>query len=434
MAINFLPPALTIVNFEQQEKRAFEFFLHRAAPVLSGTLDSEFWRLLVPQLSQNEPVIRNAVLAISCLYEYPQNSPYPIEPDTVPREVNPHHRQALKWYNKAIAQLNHCLQEQQDSSLALLSCLLFVCIEIQQDNISNALTLLEKGFKMLSSINRTSMVGASVAPFFERYAVLASTFGTSDWFRRPNDQPVDLSFSLVQEARSALYKLMERGHAFIRLAGMRIVEQGGTEDLRPLQQDLSDQLFEWHIRFMGLRCTPSVASQLLMYYEVSVIWLSTRFDSQTEFDKYNTWFENVVHHAATILAEPQPPITFEMGVIPPLYFVATKCRDPLIRRKALSLLRKAPNRESLWSGPDSVRVVEKVIALEEETNGRFVEFPPGRPVTHAVDPQKRTRHLEVVQDSEVNGIPQIAIKAERYFDNLHGERELREEVLRLREA
>jgi hypothetical protein len=64
-----------------------------------------------------------------------------------------------------------------------------------------------------------------------------------------------------------------------------------------------------------------------------------------------------------------------MGVIPPLYFIAIKCRHPTIRRRALSLLKKASLRESPWRAVPTARVIEKIIVLEEESHGCFVEFP-----------------------------------------------------------
>lgn len=164
---------------------------------------------------------------------------------------------------------------------------------------------------------------------------------------------IDLAFSTLREARATLYMLMERGHAFIRMAGMRIKDHGTIEDLIPLRDNLLSKLMDWHSIFSQLDCNTSgleigASSNLLMYYNVAIIWLSTYLSNvQIAFDHYNDRFENIVHYADTIitLGCTQPSFTFEVGVIPPIYFVATKCRDPAIRRRALSLLQKAPQRE-----------------------------------------------------------------------------------------
>jgi hypothetical protein len=154
--------------------------------------------------------------------------------------------------------------------------------------------------------------------------------------------------------------------------------------------------------------------------------------AQTAFDQHKGRFEDVVHHADIILtlSGTRPSFTFEMGVIPPLYFVATKCRDPTIRRRALSLLKKALERESSWRASHAARALEQIIALEEENRGRFVEFPPIEPVVW-VNESKRVRRLEVFQEDGPDDKPQIRIKTARHFENLHGERKAEQDVVGL---
>ena len=427
-------------GFDNREERAFAFFLQKAAPVLSGALDSSFWARLVPQLGQSEPVIWNAVLAIGSLYEHPRISPYPIECVGVSPVMDRHHHRALKWYNKAIAGFKiHIQQNPDDSSLALLSCLLFICIEFQQDNYSNALALLEQGFKLLSTTSPAEMANSNshirdvVAPFFARLAVLASTFGTSDWYSRCNNAVFEstLAFTTLQGARSVLSTLMEYGHGFVRRAGMRIVNRMGTDDLVPLRDDLLSKLMDWRSMFSRLDCKTSsletcASSNLLMHHDVFFIWLSTCLSArQSPFDQYTSHFESIVKHADIVLAcnDTRPSFNFEMGVIPHLFFVATKCRHPVIRRRALSLIKKAPLQESLWPASTTATSVEKIIALEEKTGGRFVEFPPARPVMF-VDASTRIRHLEVLQEFQPGSAPQLTIKKAKYFDNLFDEQPL----------
>jgi len=59
----------------------------------------------------------------------------------------------------------------------------------------------------------------------------------------------------------------------------------------------------------------------------------------------------------------------EPGVIPPLYFCATKCRDPALRRQAQHLMREAPpscqGGNNQWAFVESDRVLSRIISLEE---------------------------------------------------------------------
>jgi len=57
---------------------------------------------------------------------------------------------------------------------------------------------------------------------------------------------------------------------------------------------------------------------------------------------------------------------FEMGVIPPLYFTAIKCRVPSIRRSAIALLQTTmPRREGIWIADLYIALARRIIEIEE---------------------------------------------------------------------
>jgi hypothetical protein len=58
---------------------------------------------------------------------------------------------------------------------------------------------------------------------------------------------------------------------------------------------------------------------------------------------------------------------FEMGMIPPLYFTAMKCRVPSLRRAAIALLEQTmPRREGIWIADLYIAVSRRLIEIEEE--------------------------------------------------------------------
>ena len=71
-----------------------------------------------------------------------------------------------------------------------------------------------------------------------------------------------------------------------------------------------------------------------------------------------------------LIPKPDPEIvpTFSMstGVVPSLYVVGAKCRDPKIRRKALHLLQICKRREGIWDSNVVAHVVATVINIEED--------------------------------------------------------------------
>lgn len=111
-----------------------------------------------------------------------------------------------------------------------------------------------------------------------------------------------------------------------------------------------------------------------------------RTDSSS-WDMYNSIFEDFVSQASSMLemtdnpAHPyssptlslsesrdgrhRPSFSLDMGIIAPLYDIATLCRDPSIRRRAVDVLRSSSRQEGLLNSHACAVVAEKVIALEE---------------------------------------------------------------------
>jgi hypothetical protein len=107
------------------------------------------------------------------------------------------------------------------------------------------------------------------------------------------------------------------------------------------------------------------------------------------WDIFNPMFEEIVSLAASIVeittyetesahsmspgsSSPKggttrlkPSFSLDNGVIAPLYDVATLCRDPILRRRAVHLLRSARRREGVFNSQLCAIVAEKIIAVEE---------------------------------------------------------------------
>jgi len=101
--------------------------------------------------------------------------------------------------------------------------------------------------------------------------------------------------------------------------------------------------------------------------------------SETVWDKYKPYYEHMVSLGQEVidLAAPEdhvqskgpPNFCLDMNIVGPLYAVAHKCRDPVIRRKAVSLLYAAPRQEGIWDSVAAARVAERLISIEEEGLG-----------------------------------------------------------------
>jgi hypothetical protein len=59
-----------------------------------------------------------------------------------------------------------------------------------------------------------------------------------------------------------------------------------------------------------------------------------------------------------------------MALVPPLYLTATRCRDPFIRRRALSILWATSRQEGIWNSDMLAKIAERLISIEEDGLGQ----------------------------------------------------------------
>lgn len=78
--------------------------------------------------------------------------------------------------------------------------------------------------------------------------------------------------------------------------------------------------------------------------------------------------------------------SFDIAVVPSLYTVVIKCRDPHIRRAALKLLDRYPRREGVWDSVAVAGLGRWVMALEEEGALRWQSASPPDTTTTSNSP------------------------------------------------
>ena len=83
----------------------------------------------------SEPAIRHALVTIGALNERLRPS---TAEEIVAKGQDPNLKLALSSYNKAIKYLTKQMQQNDSDLIALLTCVLFICVEFLQDNITQA--------------------------------------------------------------------------------------------------------------------------------------------------------------------------------------------------------------------------------------------------------------------------------------------------------
>lgn len=357
-------------------------------------MDTDFWSVTIPQLGQSEPAVTFAIAAISATFQRLQSTGSSYH--DVMRDTACSDGPALEFYNIALAKASERVAQQDGGTLmASLTCMLFLCMEFLQSNKLQSKRLFDRLFQLvqLGSPRDSSRPGdldliPNLLSMYRRIVLLSLLFAHpippynyQDWTLQLWELPQ--VFHSLSEARDALYQLLAYIHDFCKLA--RTHSELHHKNHRPPvtgpgeQAYLRAKLCEWR-EVLDRWCadndsrdpgTLQSVSLLRLYDHVSMAWIVNPWESsQLPFDDAIEYFQLVVEEASSILALTGPKselssvLHFEMGVMPPLYFVAIKCRCYEMRLRALNLLRLAPRREGLWDREELIAIAEKVIEVE----------------------------------------------------------------------
>lgn len=145
-SLTIVRPLVVFVASSNEERRAVEFFHHRAAPQLSGYFHSRFWSELVLQVANDEPAVRHAMIALSSIYEsdvYAHSG----SPDAAVKRRD----FGLESYNRAIRLLIADMSNGKSVRVPLITCVVFVCVDCLRRDIPIALKHIEGGMKLLET-------------------------------------------------------------------------------------------------------------------------------------------------------------------------------------------------------------------------------------------------------------------------------------------
>jgi hypothetical protein len=448
------PPTQHVLSLsrpEDDDQRSLSFFLVKVAPVFQdGYLDSGFWGTLIPQLSQNHPVVSDVMISIALLFEHPLRIEA-IGLDVVNQGLNQYQLKALQRYSRAVSRVAHRQDFSADDEVtALLTCVLFAALEFQTGNEGQAMALQERGiellFNYLQNPSRSETTAESkalaeiVIPFFSRHAIFMATMGlplmhgwSSTLRSEPGMSPDHSPFNQVAQLVKQLRSLNYRAHFLIRAIMLIVHKPEELENLHMFsrQQTLLSAFQQWHADLLSMDIKDQtirqwVLTNLLMYYHASYTWLSCcLFVKQEGFDQYILVFQQIIYCASEVCRangdviwglKTEQHLGFDGACIPPLVFTATKCRDPVIRRTALQIIRQSLEGSTFWSRIPTCEMLETIIAFEEETplflsTPASIRLPPEhRRVHHAqLLPQRNLIRLFTYQDGHASEPEHIEI-------------------------
>jgi hypothetical protein len=362
------------------------------------------------QIAQREPAVRHALVAVGALNErrdlyvkdvtYSKTvvttSSHSIEA-SIPDQREQHNDPfALSQYNKAIAHLAKAMNSSSSNSVdtALLVCILFVCVECLRGDYVPALKHFQGGMSIAiaaageggpnSRASQTTGVREKVVPFFNRLELLGQVYGhrpAYEYGLRPSDV-LPHTFHSIVEARDSIVHIMNLSIRLIHKTKFDRYNGKVTQD---------DYTYHGEIVKCVLACKTTLdhflltvppsprlteaATILEIQQIVCLTWLNRSLvPEECVADADIPLYERAVSLAESLSSSTPTPdqkhvqsstFLFDMEIVSPLYLVAIKCRHPMVRRRAISLLRRTVRREGLWDSVKVAAIAERIMEIEE---------------------------------------------------------------------
>ncbi|KAF5859956.1 hypothetical protein ETB97_002153 [Aspergillus alliaceus] len=233
--LHSLQPSSTTNCHGQRERRAFEYYFIHAASGIAGVLDISLWKGTIIQLCRSEPVVWDAVTALSALYENPD--PFLGPPIVVPalKTVTKHH-EALGWYFRSMKSMRIQIEQRKASIFTgLITCVLYLCIETLQGHTIEAFQLYEQGMRLLSALPprntfyENSAIQDLIVPLLFRLgvsAIVSAKYPVIDPFKLVSPT-LDFPFPTIHSARTAVYFLAIESMSLLQCMGIGTLENLG---------------------------------------------------------------------------------------------------------------------------------------------------------------------------------------------------------------
>ncbi|PSN69986.1 hypothetical protein BS50DRAFT_571303 [Corynespora cassiicola Philippines] len=200
----------------------------------------------------------------------------------------------------------------------------------------------------------------------------------------------EISQPLPNVPSAGLYRFVKRALYWIRDVGLHCKYAAiKPEAAFAEQDDLLFALAQWRAGFPyhdpdldwapGSEAPrfPVVANLLVAYHLIRIKVWTALSASENVFDEHDCRlsFEAVVENAEVVLAyrsceSKNAVFSLEASVVEPLWVVAVKCRDSVLRRRAVELLESA-GREGVWDGDVMANTARIAIGIEEEDEDGF---------------------------------------------------------------
>ncbi|KAK4634813.1 Transcription regulator lscL, partial [Fulvia fulva] len=393
------PLAAALVNdvsCNALERRTFDYFRARTAPCVSGYFHDSVWDRIVLQLSYSEPAARHAVNALGALHEernLRKTATLEGVNVTVLKNGFP-----LSQYSKALKGMQGLLKTPSVCLDTVLLCsLLCIHFEALREAFVPALMHVENAIQLLHS--STTFDARKVHPSLVRAIMRIDLQGTMylgsrvpglPFYTAATDSILPNSFHDLTHARDLVNTWTSRIYHFMRTVADEFkFRDPGNVPLEQIAkaQEMEQTFLQLDRLLWSFMHKPTVKLTVREQHGLGMLRSRVKINrilsatclycEATMFDNYFEDFDEILTICMYILASDNAErrlfsVSLDEGLIHPLFFIATHCRDGRIRHQALEQLRKLPVRDGVRHAETTTRTAEICVRFEEALCGKEV--------------------------------------------------------------
>ncbi|KAL9084713.1 MAG: hypothetical protein Q9165_007961 [Trypethelium subeluteriae] len=381
-------PPVVLISRDQGELRSFQYFRESTLQQMTFFFPYELWDSLVPQIAHEEPCVRHALFALSGFHERFLSS---VELASDEPQF------CRQQYDRALKIMRSASMSHKSLAVQLFCCIIFILLETLQGNFGTAIELFRSARKLVHDVEHDPQFRQAWSWTPTTYKKLKDAYSRLDYnatsmlgevdpglsnaaFVEPKHEvpPPATAFSSIEEARQHLEN--------ITCSWIRKVNDFQAD--HPYFMVLLGSWREAFAQFVaahGYRFTAQDRrSRVLLeiYRRDFELILLSALDPPTPqsvsfwWDDKIGYMEDIVHFGAIAagVAESGYASTGESApnffssdssIVICLYSVALRCRDPIIRRRAITILRSGKRQEGFWNSSVAANLAERVVMHEE---------------------------------------------------------------------
>ncbi|PSN59308.1 hypothetical protein BS50DRAFT_258136 [Corynespora cassiicola Philippines] len=396
---------VVVASLAPEEQACAEWFVHHTATWMSGAFASAFWHTLVLQANSHEPAVLHATAALAAVEKRKFLASGP--PPKAKQDLDDEERFVLCQYNKAIQHVRPLLSsgDRASARVVAIACMLFTCLEFIRCRYTAGCTHLSNGLRLLEGMDAREGSYEDDWLYEVFFTLTVHSALLSHSVPHPHVQhppPLVASPSLaryesVSQARQHLDRLLSATHSLAaRCLAARCLHRQDTRpsaDLLLCQRRICEGLRTWEAGYRVLKARTfgafdQVAQRdhkalrlLSVHHTLATVLSATCLCGEDEsvFDRHTQSFVRLMRQAVKLveLVSPQKvsktpaymgvdrwQFSADMGLIPPLFYTALKCRVLHVRMQAIKLLRVLDHQEGIWDAALAAAMAEEVVGYE----------------------------------------------------------------------